>query len=107
MPFILTPDELNGLRWRYAVTRQAAGLLSELGKADLATALYREAGDLLTVTYAVLVPCVRCKNPTPCAVSIENTAQVEAVLCGPCNVETTAEADEWASTLARRSRDSR
>ena len=107
MPFILTPAELAALRAGTPMTREAAALLSALDKPQLSGAMYREAGDLLTVTYAVLVECVRCRNPVPCAVSIENTAQVEAVLCGACNVETTAEAEAWAASLARRSRGSR
>jgi hypothetical protein len=81
---IVTTADLAALRLRYANLRQAAALLAEVGEDDQARTLYRRAGDMLAVPYAVLHPCVLCDAPTAVRVTLQVPGTVEAVLCGPC-----------------------
>jgi hypothetical protein len=80
---IVSPGELNALRTRWRKLTEAGGLLSELGRADQARELYREADDLVARRYAVEHPCLLCREPVPVERSLHGPpTTIESVICG-------------------------
>lgn len=114
-PSVVTIEQLRLIRARWRNLDAAATAL-EAAYHETAATVRHDADRLGTSTVAVMLRCLRCEQPTAVdvAVAIEVPTppdrtvaprlaltvggEPEAVLCGACNVATTAAAEAWANS---------
>lgn len=97
-------EGLRLVRARWRQLDQAARLLEQAGH-DTAAQVRHDADRLGRAEYTVLIACTTCRRPTPVRLTVAEPAgpgaadgmllmsggEPEAVVCGRCNAEATAE----------------
>ena len=89
-----TLADLRRIRGRWADMTATAAQLSQLGYAEEAARLAADAGELAQTVFEVPVRCILClrTEPLPVIVGEPGAPEPNTLLCGACNLLTTAEA---------------
>ena len=89
-PIIVTLSQLQGIRAWWRKLAPAAAALRELGFTGQGEQVADVAYALGAARFAVAIPCVTCRTPTPVDVGIGDPGNPEpgSVLCATCSTET-------------------
>jgi MinD-like ATPase involved in chromosome partitioning or flagellar assembly len=89
-PIIITLGQLQGIRAWWRKLAPAAAALRELGFTGQGRQVADVAYALGAARFAVTIPCITCRIPTPVDVSIGDPGNPEPdeALCGTCSTET-------------------